>query len=297
MNIIKQLALISILFLTTPAFASTLPPKGDGKLALFNYHEREYGEFTYREGIKYNQSVLKEIYHILRSRGDGLEMPIDLKLIEMLDNIQDYFGAETVEIISAFRSPSYNFSLAVEGRGVARESLHMQGLAADIHLDEIKDEDIFNYVKELGFGGAGFYPKNAFVHVDTGPPRTWQQPQASARILVGTENNPNLSWSAITDKNIYARGETVSVKAKNNDYKDQRLNKNVWIERFRRGEWTDQLKVEADGKGGSLSPGESFELSWKIPDGQAYGKYRLTIFANKDLSIPPVFSNEFYLKR
>lgn len=271
--------------------------RGDGRLSLYNYHEREYAEITYRQGNKYNSNALKVITYIMRSRGDGKERPIDIRLIELLDLIQDHFSAETIEIISGYRSPAYNKSLISEGHGAARESVHVQARAADIHLDEADEEKIFDYLTGIGRGGVGLYPKYAFVHVDVGKARSWREAPAKERILSGTENNLNPAWSAITDKNEYAPDEKVSVTITNSAYEKQRLVKNFWSDRFRRGEWAEHEKIAVDGRAGSLKPGASHEFVWTIPTHQKYGKHRLVIFTSKDFSVPPVYSNEFYVRK
>ncbi|MFH0798883.1 MAG: DUF882 domain-containing protein [Pseudomonadota bacterium] len=294
--VIAMLALqlsAGILWATPPAAPGQ---ESTGRLSIYNFHEDEYLDIVYKEGGKYRPEALKEISRLMRSRGDGTERPVDPRLIELIDQIQHHFGAETVELISGYRSPSYNRSLSLGGRGVASESLHMRAQAADIHLDEIREEELFNYAKKLGVGGAGIYPRFAFVHVDVGPPRTWQEGRAQSRVLVGTQNNPNSSWSMLTDKDIYARGEALSSKITNGDYRKGRLVKNVWIERFRRGKWSDQTRLEEKPSVVSLEPNEATEYGWRIPDEQPFGKYRLVIFTSKDFSIPPVYSNEFYIK-
>lgn len=294
------LALFSLLaacFLAPRAIAGQSRLAGDGKIAIYSYHEGEYLEISYREGRNYRPDALKKLSHAMRSRGDGAERAIAVRLIELLDHLQDRFGAETVEIVSGYRSPSHNRSLALEGHAVARESLHMLGQAADIHMDEVREEDLFAYIKGLGMGGAGLYPRFDFVHVDVGSPRSWQEAAPKERVLIGTENNPNPAWAAVTGKDIYSRGETLLLTIANSDYRDRTLVKNIWIERFRRGDWCDETRLERSPAKSALPPGGSAEYEWRIPNDQPHGKYRLVIFTSRDFSVPPAYSNEFYVKR
>lgn len=271
-------------------------PQATGEIAIYNFHENEYVKIRYRDGQKILPDGIKEIEHIMRSRGDGSTHKIDLRLIEILDKIQHHFNAETVELISGYRSPAYNNSLIETGHGAARESLHKQGMASDIHLDEVDEEALFNYVASLGIGGAGIYPRYNFVHVDAGPPRTWREAPAKERVLVGTQNNPNPAWAAITDRNVYKPGEQFSVDVKNSDYGTQRFVPNIWIERFRKGQWTEQTQLSKSGPAKKLDQGEGATWKWEIPKDQPLGKYRLVIFASKDLSLSPAYSNEFYVR-
>lgn len=295
-GILALFILFSFTLTSSRAETTKIDLKNDGRLGVYSYHLREYAEVIYKDRGRYLPEGIKQLNHIFRSR-DGKERRVDIRVIELVDHLQDHFGAETVELISGYRSPEYNRELAMEGRQVASESLHLQGLAADIHLDEVREDEIFDYVRKLGIGGAGLYPRYLFVHVDVGSPRTWKGAVDDKRLLLGTENNPNLAWSAVTDKNIYARGEVLNVEVTNNDYAKQKPAINFWVERFRKGVWGEQVKVKVDGESKTLALGEEAKFSWQVPDDYGYGKYRLAIFASKDFSVAPVISNEFYVKK
>lgn len=301
-----NLRLIAVVFLVgllgPVAFGWAAPPVskgllGDGRLSLFNYHRGEYLEVVYREKGRVVPEAVRRIEELLRSRGDGTSHSIDLGLLDLVDAIQDHFGAETVEVISGFRSPDYNRALKTAGRRVADASLHLKGQAMDIHLDEATEEDLFAFAKGLGAGGVGIYPRFGFVHVDVGPVRSWRGEPVRERMLVGTENNPNLAWSVVTDRDIYHRGETVVAAITNNGYEDQRLVMNVWLERFRKGQWSERQKLTPNPASERLDQGGSAEHRWEIPEDQPFGKYRLAVFASRDFSVPPALSNEFYIKR
>ena len=292
------LLVILLLTATVPALAAgkVLPKlQNDGRIAIYNYHEDEYAEIQYRDEGGYKRAGLAAIAKIMRSRGDGKTHPIDRRLIEILDHVQDHFGAETIEVISGYRSPSYNDNLRMNGRGAARESLHKKGQAADIHIDEIEEAKLFAYLGEIGVGGVGYYPRYYFVHADVGPPRTWQEAPPKERVMIGTENNPNDAWSAITDRNLYRRGDKISVKVTNNGYNSASLKKNVWLVGFRKGKWSDLERII---KGGTkrLKQGASTTLNWSLPADQRLGKYRLVIFADSKFEAPPAYSNEFYVR-
>lgn len=289
------IAIVISLFLV-PAVVYSSAFKGDGKIAVLNYHKHEYDEIKYRDGNRYDREGLGKIAHLFRSNDDK-EIPIDVRLVELIDAIQDYFGAETVELISGYRSPSYNKTLRLEGRAVASESLHTLGLAADIHMDEVLEEDVFDYVKKMKIGGVGIYPKHAFVHVDVGPARSWREAPSSTRITVGTEKNPNPIWSLLTDKNEYSAGEKIVISVTNQGYNKEKFVNNFWFERFRKGEWSEHGKIEITGGSKMIEREKSESYFWSLPEDWSAGKYRLVVFANKNFAIPPSQSNEFYVKR
>ncbi len=65
-----------------------------------------------------------------------------------------HFGCPYVTLISGIR----------KDRGGSR---HSHGLAADIVLPGVQDEDLAAYFRAQGFVGVGTYPRAGFVHVDT----------------------------------------------------------------------------------------------------------------------------------
>jgi len=298
-NIIIMLVLTASLTCPSPLSAGVVKGKSlknDGKLHIYNYHLDDYVPLTYREDGKYSQGGLKAVEQAMRSRGDGKTHKIDIGLIELMDHLQDHFEAETIEVISGYRSPAYNKTLRMNGRGAASESLHMQGTAVDLHIDEVSEEALFDYVKKLGLGGAGLYPRYAFVHADVGPRRTWQEESPKKRVMVGTDMNPNPAWNAITDKNVYRPGDEVAIVITNNGYDKLKISKNIWYERFRKGKWSERKNLIKEKRSEKLGIQEATDYSWKIPEDQGLGKYRLVIFTSKDFKIPPVYSNEFYIR-
>ena len=99
---------------------------------------------------------------------------MDRRLIGLVLRAARTFHAHLVEIVSGYRSPTYNALLRSQGRQVARESQHMQGRAVDFRLPEISTERLLAFVRAQGLGGVGYYPASRFVHADTGPLRFWK---------------------------------------------------------------------------------------------------------------------------
>lgn len=57
--------------------------------------------------------------------------------------------------------------------GSAKGSMHMSGQAFDIRLSSGEVNDFSSIAKSVGFGPTRFYPGQNFIHIDTGPDRTW----------------------------------------------------------------------------------------------------------------------------
>ena len=299
----RQLKLYVIIgFILAAALLSSISayaaphPRGDGRLILYSYHTDDVLEITFRTSAGYDEKAMGLINWVMRSRDDDTIHPVSRRLVDLLDNIQDHFGAETVEIISGYRSQPFNEFLRASGRGAAGESLHTKGMAADIHVDEITERALWDYVKSLGVGGAGYYPRHNFVHVDVGPRRTWREPDPQERILTGTELSPNKGWSVLTDKNIYRPGEPVELTITNEMPQGSSLTKNFWYERFRKGRWSEHKFIEKSRRAAKLSPGQSYKHVLK-PKKLDYCKYRIVVFTSRDFKVPPAYSNEFYVKK
>jgi uncharacterized protein YcbK (DUF882 family) len=56
---------------------------------------------------------------------------------------------------------------------VASHSLHMDGKAIDIRVPGVALTDLRDAAMSLRVGGVGYYPREQFVHVDTGRVRHW----------------------------------------------------------------------------------------------------------------------------
>jgi uncharacterized protein YcbK (DUF882 family) len=153
-----------------PIFSFT----GDGVVGMHDVQTDEIFNVIYRDtNGHYDEQALSTIDHVFRCHGDQKTFPISVRLVELLDFIQDHFKAGELKIISGYRSPDYNDGLRRRSRRVSRESLHMEGLAADVVIPGVSALELAKYAKSLDAGGVGFYGNRAFVHIDVGPVRHW----------------------------------------------------------------------------------------------------------------------------
>ncbi|MNP25827.1 Peptidase M15 [compost metagenome] len=78
-----------------------------------------------------------------------------------------------VQLVSGYRSLDTNNELRERSRGVAKHSYHTKGQAMDFHIEGIQLSNIRKAALKMSAGGVGYYPRSNFVHIDTGPVRTW----------------------------------------------------------------------------------------------------------------------------
>jgi uncharacterized protein YcbK (DUF882 family) len=154
------------------AFASGLP---EGRLTLFNVWTDERLEAHYRnEAGQYDLEALDDINRIFRCHYTGQVAAMDVRVLEYVNMVQHTLGGgREIHIISGFRSPEYNALLVRSGRRAARNSLHMQGQAVDLRIPGVHPNVVRQAAVTLRRGGVGYYPRSKFVHLDSGPFRTW----------------------------------------------------------------------------------------------------------------------------
>lgn len=79
--------------------------------------------------------------------------------------------SKTFTINSGYRSPQYNDQV-----GGAKNSSHKSGLAIDVSMFGMSDEDIRKFIRtasQEGFMGVAYYSGSNFVHLDMGARRSW----------------------------------------------------------------------------------------------------------------------------
>ena len=148
----------------------------DGRaLAMVHTHTREKIDLVYASGERYVPEALGGLNRFLRDHYTGDIGVIDPQLFELMHRVQQVLGSQgSFEVISGYRCPATNTRLRqTRSGGVATKSLHMQGRAIDVRLPGVPLADLHQAALSLGAGGVGFYPRDQFVHLDTGRVRNW----------------------------------------------------------------------------------------------------------------------------
>ena len=99
-------------------------------------------------------------------KGTG-ELLVNDQALDKLQALRNALGKPLV-LTSAYRSPAHNKRV-----GGAKNSRHMQGDAFDVRMDNHDPYAFETAARNVGFSGFGFYQKSGFMHIDTGPERSW----------------------------------------------------------------------------------------------------------------------------
>lgn len=130
---------------------------------------------------------LKKINALYGSDWGSPEARMSLRLIELLDYLEDHFGGKGVRIISGYRSPARNESLRNSGKPAASSSMHLDAEATDIIMEGVASSTISDYLIPKNCCGVGFYHGKA-IHIDTGPPRFWDETTSGTETKEPPEN-------------------------------------------------------------------------------------------------------------
>jgi uncharacterized protein YcbK (DUF882 family) len=143
-------------------------------LALQNNTTGDSVNVTYFERGRYIPDALHEINYLYRDHLTDEVHPVDTALLDQLHDLQSTLGIKRpIDVICGYRSPFTNAHLRRNSRGVARNSLHMEGRAIDIRISGVASRTIRDAALSMARGGVGYYPGSNFVHLDTGDFRTW----------------------------------------------------------------------------------------------------------------------------
>ncbi|MBD1227372.1 YcbK family protein [Xenorhabdus griffiniae] len=139
-----------------------------------NLHTGETLKAEFFDGHRYNKSELARLNYLFRDFRQNKVKTIDPKLFDQIYLLQMLMGINKhVQLVSGYRSLATNNMLRHTSGGVAKHSYHTRGQAMDFHIDGVQLTHIRKAALKMRAGGVGFYPKSNFIHIDTGPVRTW----------------------------------------------------------------------------------------------------------------------------
>ncbi len=144
------------------------------RLRMYNGRTGENMDTIYWIEGKYIKDAVKEINYFMRDWRQDLTKSMDIRNFDIMTaahNLMDV--SEPYLLLSGYRSPKTNAMLRSRSRGVAKNSLHMKGQAADLRLKSRSVSQMFKAGVSCGAGGVGRYSSSNFVHMDCGQVRSW----------------------------------------------------------------------------------------------------------------------------
>ena len=144
------------------------------KIRMYSGRTGESIDTVYWVDGEYIPDAMREISKFMRDWRSDEIIRIDNRAVDiwaaahrLMDTDEPYM------LLSGYRSPATNAMLRSRSRGVARNSLHMKGQAADLRLQGRSVSQMARAAAACNAGGVGRYSRSNFVHMDCGPIRLW----------------------------------------------------------------------------------------------------------------------------
>lgn len=179
---ITRRALLGAFAATTVAAAPTFGNaagflRGAGDIRRIKMYSGRTGEridtIYWVEG-QYIGEAINEINHFMRDWRNNEVKTVDTRTIDIMTAAHNLLQVnEPYMLLSGYRSPSTNAMLRRQSSGVADNSLHMRGQAADLRLESRSVGQIAKAAVACRAGGVGRYSRSNFVHMDCGDVRSW----------------------------------------------------------------------------------------------------------------------------
>lgn len=151
--------------------------KGSGDIRRLKMYSARTGEkidmIYWIEG-EYIRDAIDEVTYFMRDWRNNQKLDIDLRTMDIMaaaHNLMDV--SEPYMLISGYRSPATNAMLRSRSSGVAKNSRHLKGQAADLRLSSRSVNQMAKAASACRAGGVGRYTSSDFVHMDCGPVRSW----------------------------------------------------------------------------------------------------------------------------
>ena len=152
----------------------TAAPEPERTLAFHNTHNGEHLSVVYKRGPNYLQAALDDIKHVLRDPLNDQEIPVDPALLDFLYDLLQKVGYKgEVEVVCGYRCVETNTRLHNQSSGVVLGSQHTKGKALDFRLPGLATKKVYETARSMKRGGTGYYKASDFIHIDTGPVRSW----------------------------------------------------------------------------------------------------------------------------
>lgn len=161
-----------------PTFANAagfLRGAGDiRRIKMYSGRTGERIDMIYWIEGNYIGDAVKEVNHFMRDWRTNDVVNIDLRTVDIMAAAHNLLDVnEPYMLLSGYRSPKTNAMLRSRSSGVAKNSLHLRGQAADLRLSSRSVNQMAKAAAVCRGGGVGRYSGSNFVHMDCGTVRTW----------------------------------------------------------------------------------------------------------------------------
>lgn len=145
------------------------------RISMYSGRTGEKLDTVYWIEGNYIPEAMKEINFFMRDWRTDQIVNIDPRTVDiaaashrLMDTDEPYM------MLSGYRSPQTNAMLRARSGGVAKHSLHMEGMAADLRMRSRSVAQMYSAAVSCKAGGVGRYGRSNFVHMDCGDVRTWR---------------------------------------------------------------------------------------------------------------------------
>ena len=151
--------------------------RGAGDIRRLKMYSRRTGEsldvIYWIEG-DYIKDALTEVNWFMRDWRRDRSRAIDTRTVDIIAATQQLLDTPTPFLmLSGYRTAETNALLRKRSRGVAKNSLHVKGLAADLRMQGKSVSQVARAAASCAAGGVGRYSRSNFVHIDCGEKRLW----------------------------------------------------------------------------------------------------------------------------
>ena len=145
------------------------------RLKMYSSRTGESIDTIYWIDGEYIQEALQEINYFMRDWRENKTIDMDPRNIDIVAAAHNLLETdEPYLLLSGYRTARTNAMLRRRSRRVARKSYHIRGQAADLRLKSRTVSQMARAALSTRAGGVGKYYRSNFVHMDSGPVRTWK---------------------------------------------------------------------------------------------------------------------------
>ena len=152
--------------------------RGAGNIRRLKIRSGRTGEMVdtiYWVDGQYIRPALEEINYFMRDWRQDAVAKIDRRTIDIMAASHARLDTdEPLSLLSGYRTSRTNNMLRSRSRGVAKKSYHVRAQAADLRVKSRSISQLARAAVASRSGGVGTYRRSNFVHVDSGPTRTWR---------------------------------------------------------------------------------------------------------------------------